>query len=174
MNVYLFRAPESQLKPPPGAIRCSTPTVETQPGRHGIRSPNGYGQMRVVLDGDPPPDTGVSTWRLIGHMAVPTSTRYTPLERCKRNHPPLRYLSSGGCVYCNSLSQPLATPRLRLQVPHNLLPTFDDTVKALGWKIDVGKVRDTEGRRLVAVEASGPRSDAIATAIAMGWEVSLW
>ena len=174
MNVYLLRAPLSLLKSVDGAAKCTEPTIETQPGRERVRSPNGFGQMRVVMEGDPPADTAVSTWRLIGHTSMPGFTRYTPLERCKRNHPPLRYLSNGGCVYCMREGRAEALVRLRLQIPLELLGTFDDTVKMFSWSIAPGKGRISQGRKLIAVEAKGRREECVAAARAMGWEVSLW
>ncbi len=174
MNVYLFRAPLSQLKAIEGAAKCTQPTVETQPGRGGVRSPNGFGQMRVVMDGPPPADTAVATWRLIGHTALPGSARYTPLERCKRGHPPLRYLSSGGCVYCVREAAETSVIRLRLQVPVEQLDGFDDMVKLMGWTVAPGKGRVAQGRKLITVEAKGRRDESVAAARALGWEVSLW
>lgn len=135
---------------------------------------NGFMIVRLVLSGPPPQPAPVgSTWQRVGITSSPTSPTYTPPQRCaKHGHPPLRYLSNGGCVYC-ARSVKGARPRLKLQVPVECAEGLEATVEAMGWTLEPKRAVKL-GRLLVAVRASVSESEAVEVCRGLGWEVALW
>ena len=134
----------------------------------GFPYSTGCAVVRVVMNGDPPPDNADATWTLAGTTANPASPTYIPPDRCKRGHPPLRYLSNGGCVYCVKGRADAPRGRLVVQIPHDV--DVDAAVGLMGWSISE-RARRLD-RWVVRLDlGTTAATDAMLMCRAMGWEV---
>lgn len=175
LNVYLLRCDEfdlPDLRRHPSIVRSAkSASPELIARGPGLYEKRGKTRLRVCVDGEAPrmpPE--VATWTLIGVQHPGNAATYTPPERCDRGHPPLRYLSNGGCVYCAKQKTAAPGATLTVQIPAEV--DFDETVKSFGWEI---RARRFKMDRWVLALWLGEtqKTEGIFAARALGWEVVL-
>lgn len=177
IKVYLLRCEGSDLAQILSTVnvvhRAKSPTPELAPvgsrnARLMVRT--GTIRIRVVVDGPVPTDTPGCTWTQVGVQYAGNPTTYTPPDRCSRRHPPLRYLSNGGCVYCAKQKTEGPSGSLTVQVPSD--QEFDGIVKSMGWEVEQRRLKRDRWILVLDLGETG-YTDGLLTARAMGWEVIL-
>ena len=171
-NVFLARDSSFSLLKElarPEVLKVGRVVEEIAASQRRGRVINGFSHCRVVLDGDDLTGHRLETLRLVGTTSDPAASTYTPLERCKHGHPPLRYMSNGGCVYC--CRKPRSEDRrLGMWVRGAGRDEFDAAVSALGWSLAYWSPKERWGYRACSVRlpASVLMEDALALALALG------
>lgn len=175
LNVYLLRCDEYDLpefRGHPSIVRSAKSASPEMAARGaGLYEKTGKTRLRVCIDGDAPQtDPNVATWTLVGVQHPGNNATYTPPAHCDRGHPPLRYLSNGGCVYCAKQKTAAPGSFITVQVPSDV--EFDGVVKSMGWTI---RARQFKLDRWVLSVGVGDmqKTEGILMARALGWEVVL-